>query len=136
MAEQWSGRGESVELINGRTAEEIKESLMPRCGFRCEVCPVDDICLIGKTYKDALALIERLEAAQPRWHSGSCPPRERGEVLVIARGKPKENIQLLDAYELAEYVPGEGWIFEAYPEWENGEVRWWMPLPEEPKEGA
>lgn len=58
-----------VNLINGRTAEEIKESLMPRCGFRCEGCPVDDICLIGKTYKDALALIERLEAAVPRWIS-------------------------------------------------------------------
>ena len=87
--------------------------------------------------RKAIAYIEQLEAKKaPKWHSGSCPPRERGEVLVIARGKPKPNIQLLDAYELAEYAPGEGWIFEAYPEWENGEVRWWMPLPEPPEEGA
>ena len=84
---------------------------------------------------DAVDLINQAGEKAQKWHSGSCPPRERGEVLVIARGKPKENIQLLDAYELAEYVPGEGWIFEAYPEWENGEVRWWMPLPEEPEEG-
>lgn len=84
---------------------------------------------------DAVDLINQEEARAPKWHSGSCLPRERGEVLVIARGKPKENIQLLDAYELAEYVPGEGWIFEAYPEWEGGEVRWWMPLPEEPEGG-
>ena len=126
-----------MELINGRTAEEIKKRLLCCSKERgCYVCP--DVARGDCTLKlcaDALALIKRLEAAQPRWVGGSCPPRERGEVLVIARGKPKENIQLLDAYELAEYAPGEGWIFEAYPEWENGEVRWWMPLPEEPKEG-
>ena len=126
------------ELINGRTAEDIKLRLVCCSKERgCSVCP--DVAArdcTSKLCEDALELIVRLEAEQPRWISGSCLPRERGEVLVIARGKPKENIQLLDAYELAEYVPGEGWIFEAYPEWENGEVRWWMPLPEEPKEGV
>ena len=131
-----------MELINGRTAEEI-ECAMEYCTRRKGRMKCNPFCTYFsvancwlEVMRDAMKLIAMLKAAQPRWISGSCPPRERGEVLVIARGKPKENIQLLDAYELAEYVPGEGWIFEAYPEWEGGEVRWWMPLPEEPEEGA
>jgi hypothetical protein len=26
----------------------------------------------------------------------------------------------------------EGWLLEAYPEWENPQVTYWMPLPESP----
>lgn len=60
------------ELINGRTAEDIKSALL-RCGTykRChseenDDCPYYVDCLIGirqmKLIKDALALIKRLES--------------------------------------------------------------------------
>ena len=113
----WAAR-ETVNRIGGSTGK-VGNMLLHQS---------DVIELLIGALRDALD-------KQPKWISGSCPPKERGEVLVIARGKPKPNIQLLDAYELAEYAPGEGWIFEAYPEWEDAEVRWWMPLPEEPEEG-
>lgn len=61
-----------IELINGKTPEEIKSALS-RCGTynRCRSekngdCPYYVDCLIGihrmKPMKDALAMIERLEA--------------------------------------------------------------------------
>lgn len=51
-------------------------------------------------------------------------------VLVQVSGKPAENITLYDAVELAEYNPDEGWILEAYQEWEDAAPVAWMPLPE------
>lgn len=57
-------------------------------------------------------------------------------VLVIVDGRPRKNAWLCDAYQLAIYEEGEGWIVEGYEEWEGANVKWWMPLPEPPKEEA
>lgn len=54
-------------------------------------------------------------------------------VLIIASGKPRENITLENAVVLAEYG-SEGWILEMWPEWSDPNVTYWMPLPEPPKE--
>mgnify|MGYP004463139769 CR=1 FL=1 len=54
-------------------------------------------------------------------------------VLVSATGKPKPNIELIGAVELALYNAEEGWIIEEYPEWENAVITYWMPIPELPK---
>lgn len=51
-------------------------------------------------------------------------------VLVQVSGKMAENIWFDNAFELATYVNGEGWILENYPEWENPKVIAWQPLPE------
>ena len=56
-----------------------------------------------------------------------------GEVLVIASGKPHENITLDGAYMLATYSRPEGWILDEYPEWECANVTHWRPLPEPPE---
>lgn len=70
----------------------------------------------------------------PRWISVEDRlPKEEGLVLVIANGKPMDNITLVDAYELGEYTD-EGWIIDAWPGWEDAQVTHWMPLPEPPKE--
>lgn len=53
-------------------------------------------------------------------------------VLVLASGKPSENVTLVQAYELAEFDANDGWILEMYPEWENPTVTHWMPLPKPP----
>lgn len=36
------------------------------------------------------------------------------------------------ACELATFYAGEGWFFEAYPDWDDPQVTYWMPLPESP----
>ena len=57
-------------------------------------------------------------------------------VLAQVSGKVTENIWFDNAFELATYVNGEGWILENYPEWKNPKVIAWRPLPEQyrPKE--
>lgn len=56
-------------------------------------------------------------------------------VLAVVSGKPHENITLCYALMTAGYFPGEGWVVNEYPEWENPTITHWMPLPEPPEEG-
>lgn len=62
----------------------------------------------------------------------SLPDEYDGLVLAQVSGKPRENITLNNALQLACYISeaGEGWIVEEYPEWENPNVIAWRPLPE------
>lgn len=55
-------------------------------------------------------------------------------VLAIVNGRPSLNTEFRDAYCMATYADGEGWIVEGYEEWEGAEVSWWMPLPPSPEE--
>lgn len=55
-------------------------------------------------------------------------------VLAVVSGKPHENITLCHALMTAGYFPGEGWVVNEYPEWENPTITHWMPLPEPPEE--
>ena len=55
-------------------------------------------------------------------------------VLAVVSGKPHENITLCYALMTAGYFPGEGWVVNEYPEWENPTITHWMPLPELPEE--
>lgn len=66
------------------------------------------------------------------WVDAKCtlPPLDE-MVLVIANGNPSSNVTLDKAYELAEWT-GEGWILEAWPEWEKSNVSYWRPLPNPP----
>ena len=57
-------------------------------------------------------------------------PPEDVVVLVVVDGKPGPNLTLEDAYEFASYSKDEGWILEAYPEWEDAVVKKWMNIPE------
>ena len=77
--------------------------------------------------------IEKLRGQLPRW----IPVEERLPdhdelVLVIASGKPKENITLDEAVELATLY-SDGWCLETWPEWVGAKVTHWMPLPEPPE---
>ena len=60
-------------------------------------------------------------------------PESDDNVLVIVNGECK-TMTFEEAYMLASYYPGEGWIVEEYEDWENPVVTHWMPLPEPPKE--
>lgn len=61
-------------------------------------------------------------------------PESECLVLTIVSGQHR-NITFDKAYELAEYC-SEGWVLATWPEWENPNVTYWMPLPEPPKEGT
>lgn len=55
-------------------------------------------------------------------------------VLVIVSGRPKKHVWCVDVCEIAEYYYEDGWYFDAYPEWKNPQVTYWMPLPEQPED--
>ena len=85
--------------------------------------------------REAAALVtkESAELLERRW----IPVEERLPeldelVLVIASGKPKENITLDNAVELATLY-SDGWCLEMWPEWTGATVTHWMPLPEPPE---
>ena len=86
--------------------------------------------------REAAALVtkESAELLERRW----IPVEERLPeldelMLVIASGKPKENITLDNAVELATLY-SDGWCLEMCPEWTGATVTHWMPLPEPPEE--
>ena len=125
-----------MELINGRTAEEIKAAL-EMCSEICfgrSDCPyydgVNERCQT-KVTADALALIERLEAAQPRWIGVDERLPEHGQhVYACAKDKFRFEGIYIDPVGFERYEIGEGWVNE------NRNVTHWMPLPEPPKGGA
>ena len=60
-------------------------------------------------------------------------PEEDEVVLVTVDGKPRENINLIGAYFLAEHSKEDGWILEGHEEWEKGfKVTYWCALPAPP----
>lgn len=72
----------------------------------------------------------------PCWISIEERAPETGDlVLVIANGKPRENIELRNAILIASYWAEEGWIADGFDGWDGLNVSHWMPLPELPKEG-
>lgn len=80
--------------------------------------------------REAIDTLSGFECVDPKVEL----PPEDSVVLVVADGKPASNLTLKDAYELASYSKDEGWIMEAYPEWENAVVKKWMHIPEVPYE--
>lgn len=59
-------------------------------------------------------------------------PETEDCVLVTVNGKIGSR-EYIGGYLLAEYVPGEGWILEEFPQWENPDVTFWCYLPEPPR---
>ena len=61
-------------------------------------------------------------------------PEDGEVVLTLVSGKPRENIELIDAYELATYYERYGWHVDEFSDWYAPQVSHWMPLPKPPKE--
>lgn len=131
-----------------RTPEEIKKGL--ECCARlkfpnayCDGCnylvrPAEHLweCKNQEILTDALTLIEQLEAQVPRWISvEERLPEVSDVVLVVANGKPLENITLDNALLIASFWDEEGWIADGFEGWDALKVTHWMPLPEPLKEG-
>ena len=89
-----------------------------------------------KALGEARKRIAELEAQVPKWISvEERLPEVSDVVLVIANGKPREHITLIDAILIASYWGEEGWIADGFENWDKLAVTHWMELPEAPKEG-
>ena len=122
-----------TNLINGRTPEEIKHTLAWTnfgCGsLECDDCSYRDVCShesADRATADALALIECLEAQQPKW-------------ISVEERLPWMNKKVLvtDGFIVAEahYNGRAEWIHNGHCMETGGViVTHWMHLPEPPKE--
>lgn len=92
------------------------------------------VYLEPEDYAIELAIAALEEQQSRRWIpvEEKLPDESDGMVLIQVSGKPRENITLHNAFEHGSYIAegNEGWILDAYPEWENPEVIAWQPLPE------
>lgn len=61
-------------------------------------------------------------------------PPDGEPVLAVVSGRPHKNITLQNAIATAGYFDDGGWLVDEFPQWDNPEVTYWMPLPEPPKE--
>lgn len=139
------------EFCDLKDVEEVRKMLFPtRMTKRMDngilLRPAFDIRIDPDDYDRAQAVLERLAAYEDTglepdevdnqvWRDADVElPPDDEQVLIIVSGRPRRNVELVNAYELASFVGGDGWVLESYPEWEKAEVSWWMPLPAAPKE--
>lgn len=83
----------------------------------------------------ARRLIEEAEAVSPWADMEHKVPLDGQLYLIIVSGKPKNNITLDHAYELATWDNFWGWVIDEWPEWEDAKVHAWAVLPDPPEEG-
>lgn len=106
-----------------------------RCGHK-RSCGIHG-CAIMRAAADRIEELNASPLSASPWISVKDRlPELEGVHLVIVDGKPKENIELIGSVEFAEYWKGEGWFVDAYPEWENPNITYWMSIPEMPGEEA
>ena len=87
-------------------------------------------------YRNAVSAAVSIIRDLPQWIpvTARLPDDDRC-VLIVASGKPCENVTLENAQEIAFFCADEGvWFIEAWPDWQTATVTHWMPLPEPPKE--
>ena len=96
---------------------------------RCKACSDE-----YKSADDAAQAWNQRDDA--RWHSVDEPgqPPVDQALLVCVSGKPRENITLHHAIELATCDPSDPgfWILSEWPDWQQAEVSHWMALPDAP----
>lgn len=121
------------DLINGRTPEQIKRILQwfnfDCSDYECDRCLNEDICNLQNCNesvmaRDALAYIERLESAQPKWISVEEQPNPSKDGVYLCHGywirsgrKQTETAEYLGEWKIAN----------------NFILTHWMPIPEPPE---
>lgn len=106
---------------------------------KCSPALKEEVLEQNEVFKIAISALRSMQkTTKPGWISvkDRLPDDKKdGEtVLAIVSGKLHKNITLCHALMTAGYFPGEGWVVNEYPEWENPTITHWMPLPEPPEE--
>lgn len=90
-------------------------------------------------------IVEMVECGEKmRWIPAAVklPEEDKCEYLVLVNGEytndeyangPYATQRFERAVEIALYTEEEGWILEAYPDWDDPVITHWMPLPEPPE---
>lgn len=117
-----------------KTPDEIKKGLdccQTDASKSCKPCPyVSCVTCISDLNRDALAYIQQLEAAQPKWISvADRKPTETGSYIVCT-----DRNAVCTARYYAQTTFG-GSVQNGYFSGKIGKrITHWMPLPEPPKE--
>lgn len=119
------------QVITKKVSEKLYGALCKLMRYEDTGLPPEDVSELHEFIRCPL------NTALPAFHLPQWIPVEEQlpenpdeTVLVQVSGRPKENIGFVDALQLAQYNPEEGWILEMYPEWEGAHPVAWMPLPE------
>ena len=100
----------------------------------------DKVRTIVKKHKDIMPVVAvaeilaDIDEEESKWNQGwipcseQMPPKADGLLLVQCSGKPRKNVVLHNAFELAIF-DGQRWHFPMYPVWDDAEVIAWQPLP-------
>ena len=138
---RWEGKPEKIEYapIEEETTMMIEDLEKALQYFVIAVPESEEQAKAYFWARKALTTLRSMQkTTKPGWISVKerLPDDEKdGEtVLAIVSGKPHKNITLCHALMTAGYFPGEGWVVNEYPEWENPTITHWMPLPEPPEE--
>lgn len=124
------------ELINGRTPEEVRKGISScfsdSCGT-CRGCPYlnEGMDCDWMLKRDALALIEHLEAQQPKWIGVKERLPENCVSVLVWAVYHNEDGWNWTMPEIDSYYDMVGWDNTADPE--AREVTHWMPLPKSPE---
>lgn len=82
----------------------------------------------------ARKLIEEAPAWSPWADMEHELPMDGKSYFIIVSGKPRSNITLDHAYELATWYNDSGWVLDEWPEWEDTKVHAWAELPDPPEQ--
>lgn len=90
-------------------------------------------CMTKEDYDTFVRLLKRGRDSEWIDPAVELPADPEENVLILVSGS-YGCITFKRAYELATYNSDDGWILDAYPEWENPHVLYWTPLPDMPEE--
>ena len=124
-----------------RMPEEIKKGL-EHCaieGADCTGCVYRDECMEeydnAPIQRDALAYIQQLEAAQPKWISVENPPKSTSDYLVYVWVSYPDGIAGMEMRTAIYNTVRKEWTVNHGRIEAIGCPSHWMPLPKPPKEG-
>lgn len=128
-----------------KTPDEIKKGLELCCEGKCSECPYREECdehlacggdmlPADVVLNDISALIQQLEAAQPKWISVEERLPEQGKTVNLLWKRASGKCEVVCGYRCLGFNTGIAFHIFDYNIYGWSDVTHWMPLPEPPKE--
>lgn len=126
-----------------RLCESMKhpDDCWTKCPLGCyclntasDLSVIKGIAALQKWSDEQAANNDRQNNCETPWISVKDRLPEKEEfVIAIVSGKPHEHIILDETPMIATYYPVDAeWSLEEFPEWDNPDVKYWMPVPDLP----